>query len=169
MSHEEIERYRKTCDCGKGEIEVSKRIDDWNRITLKNNVICENCKEIQQLKNKEIVDKIEKEELLNEKRKKYFYENYYNLWVEFLNQFKTKKDKFDFLIKESLLRKSTSEIDYLRNTKKAEIPSSILEPKKIKKVLQLLNINDENYLNELNELVILNNDFLNMDWKHKTQ
>ncbi len=45
MSWEEIGKRRVPCPCGKGEVEETDFLDDWNRSETRREILCKDCKE----------------------------------------------------------------------------------------------------------------------------
>lgn len=91
MSWEEAISYR-SCECGKGKVQVTNRMDDWNRSEYSEIILCEECKERerrqQEYENKrELKFKEQEEIVLN-----YFNLNYLEKWLDYFSEMRCKNE-----------------------------------------------------------------------------
>lgn len=156
MGYKIINRYRRKCYCGKGEIEIITEMDDWNRSRSSENFYCPICEDKHNLKQEKLVSENNRRNELSKEVNDYFFETYFSKWDAFLNGFNNKKEKYKFLNENGILE-SIAESTFCQKYKKNDISREVVNSKSIPKILKLLNISDEEYSKKIDELLDLEN------------
>lgn len=149
--------YTKPCSCGKGLIKVIHGMDDWNRTSYDEEILCGECKE-----------KIAVARAAKDQRKKvanqkiaialgYFKENY---MVRLLSKFTNAKSKKNiWKLAHEIGLETCSESSFYKHTKSKSLVIQDYVDKKIdwtnlRKIATFLNINDEKFEDLYGDAVI---------------
>lgn len=158
MSYEIMMDEIQECDCGRGTQRYVFEMDDWNRTRSHTEVFCNFCNEQTRIKTDIRSVQVNRERELTEYAYDYFMNNYYAMWYDFVNKYKTKKDRYVYLKSMDLLTLyiGVNEQDaFIRKHKKDDIAYACVFPENYVKILSILSINDMDYIDKVNELVEL--------------
>lgn len=162
MGFEKMNHYERSCDCGKGTVEVYTEMDDWNRIKSHTTIHCEECRKEEKLKEREINEERNRLNNLREEITKYFDQNYMEHWQSIFKNSKTKKEVYIFLKEKSIVNSSLN--SFYKNftgKSKEEIIDKAINFKNIETILNIINISDTHLTNLSIEAIELEKNELN--------
>ncbi|MCD7032868.1 hypothetical protein LRR81_01410 [Metabacillus sp. GX 13764] len=157
MSWEEMYRREYPCSCGKGTYTEVSKMDDWNRRREFRVMNCLICAENERAEEAKIREEREQLNTLAKEIKTYFTENYLQEWLNFFGAAKTKKKAWE-IAKEIGVETDSLSSFYSRKYYNIEkYIESLTTYTNIDKIVQVLNIYDNELMQKIKEAIRLSN------------
>jgi hypothetical protein len=152
VSWEEMSREEYPCDCGKGTYTVALEMDDWNRVRKHRKMHCTECAKRESLKEFQISEERQRRQRLEKEIPAYFFEKYLEDWLSHFASARNKKDAWSIADKLKVENYTLSNF-YSINKRRSieEYVKRLVTPGNMTKIMQALNIDDNDLKNKVEE------------------